>query len=155
MRNGSLWSDKVFKKEVNFHKFDLKTSELDFEVSKFSIWKHTATCDKGVFSFIIILQLRRPIELKFSPACYLMHCWETLLSEKTGLWQVPIVSNVFNVNLLFCFGFCTIFKSFILLCTICGKLSTGNKFKLNLNKSLIKNKTNNQTECPWPSFTSC
>ena len=30
-------------------------------------------CDKGVFSFINIPQLQRPIELKFSQVCYFMH----------------------------------------------------------------------------------
>ena len=57
------WSNVVFEKEVIFHKFDFETSELDFEVSKSSIWKHTTSC---VFSFIIISQLRRPIEVKRS-----------------------------------------------------------------------------------------
>ena len=66
MRNGSLWSNIVFEKEAILHEFDFETSDLEFEVSKSSIWKHTTSCDKGVFSFIIISQLRRPIELKFS-----------------------------------------------------------------------------------------
>ena len=66
MGRGSLWSDVVFEKEVIFQEFDFTTSELDFEVSKSSIWKHTTLCDKGVFSFIGISQLRWPIELKFS-----------------------------------------------------------------------------------------
>ena len=73
VRNSSLWSNVVFKKEVIFHEFDFETSDLEFEVSKSSIWKHTTSCDKGVFSFIIISQLRRPIELKFSQVCYFMH----------------------------------------------------------------------------------
>ena len=58
VRNGSLWSDVIFKKEVIFHEFDFKTSELDFVVSKSSMWKPTTLCDEGVFSFIIISQLR-------------------------------------------------------------------------------------------------
>ena len=37
VRNGSLRSNVVFKKEVIFHEFDFKTSELDVEVSKSSI----------------------------------------------------------------------------------------------------------------------
>ena len=56
MRNGSLWSNEVFKKEVIFNELDFETLELDFEVS--SIWKHTTLCDKGDFSFIIISQFR-------------------------------------------------------------------------------------------------
>ena len=61
MRNSSLWSNIVFEIEVIFQEFDFKTSELDFEVLKSSIWKHTTSCDKGVFSFIILLQLKQPI----------------------------------------------------------------------------------------------
>ena len=53
VRNGSLWINMVFEKEVIFHKFDFKTSELDFEVSKSSISEHTTLCDNCVFSFII------------------------------------------------------------------------------------------------------
>ena len=51
VRNGSLWSDVVFEKEVIFHEFDFETSSLEFEVTKSSIWKHTTSCDKGVFVF--------------------------------------------------------------------------------------------------------
>ena len=53
-------------------------------------------CDKGVFSSIILSQLRRPAELKFSQVCYFMHFSRS--SEKTGLWQLPIVSSVFTLN---------------------------------------------------------
>ena len=53
-------SEVVDKKEVIFHKFDFETSELDFEVSKASIWKHTTLCDKGVFSFIATLTTNWP-----------------------------------------------------------------------------------------------
>ena len=62
-----------FYKEVIYHKFDYEIAKLDFEVSKSSIWKHTASCDNGVFSFIIISQLRQPMELKFSQVCYFMY----------------------------------------------------------------------------------
>ena len=41
VRNGSLWSDVVFEKEVIFHEFDFKTSDLEFGDSKSSICKHT------------------------------------------------------------------------------------------------------------------
>ena len=74
----TLWEtapsiDIVFEKEVIFHEFDFETSSLELEVSKSNIWTHTDSCDKGVFYFIIISQLRRPIELKFSQVCYFMH----------------------------------------------------------------------------------
>ena len=91
MRNGSLWSRVVFEKEVIFHEFDSKTSRLEFEVSKSSIWTHTTPCDKGVFSFIIISQLRRSIELKFSQVCYLMHM---LKYTKWEDWSLTITNSV-------------------------------------------------------------
>ena len=51
VRNGSLWSDVVFEKEVIFHEFDFETSSLELEVLKSSIWKHKHSCDKGVIFF--------------------------------------------------------------------------------------------------------
>ena len=96
MRNSSLWSDAVFEKEVIFHQFDFETSSLEFEVSKASIRKHTTSCDKGVFSFIIILQtLADRLSSNFHRFVILCICWETP-SKKTGLWQLPIVSTVFK-----------------------------------------------------------
>ena len=96
MRNGSLWSNVVFEKGVIFHEFDFETSELD-EVSKSTcIWKHTTSCDKVFFFFNIISQLRRPLSSNFHRFVILWICWDTL-SEKTGLWQLPIVSTVFNM----------------------------------------------------------
>ena len=81
LMNKTLWEtapsevtyNLVSEKEVIFHEFGIETSDLEFPVLKSSIWKHTTSCDKGVFSFIIISQLRRPIELKFSQVCYFMH----------------------------------------------------------------------------------
>ena len=88
---------EVFEKELILHEFDFETSDLEIEVSKSSIWKHTTSCDKGVFSFIIISQLRRPIELIFSQVVYFKCiCWDTS-SEKTGLWQLPVVFSVFKM----------------------------------------------------------
>ena len=55
VRNGSLWSEVVFEKEVVFHQFDFEALDLEFEISKSSICKHTTSCDKGVFVFILIL----------------------------------------------------------------------------------------------------
>ena len=100
MRNGSLWStcNVVFETEVNFHEFDFETSELDFEVSKSSIWKHTTGC--FFFYYYYISQLRRPIELKFSQVCHFVHTvYSDTPSEKSGLWQLPIVSSAFNEHL--------------------------------------------------------
>ena len=107
MRNGSIWSNVVFEKEAIFHEFDFETTDLEFEVSKASIWTHTSLCDNGVFYFIIISQFRRLIELKSSQILYIFCiCWDTA-GEKTGLWQLSIVSNIFklyNAVLVFCFN---------------------------------------------------
>ena len=62
VRNGSLWS--------NFQQIWFRDLKFRIEVSKSSIWKHTTSCDQGFFSFIVISQLRWPIELKFSQICY-------------------------------------------------------------------------------------
>ena len=70
VRKGSLWSNVVFEKEEIFHEFDFETSDLELEVSKSSKWKHTTSCDKVFFlSFIVISQLWRLVELKFSQVC--------------------------------------------------------------------------------------
>ena len=92
VRNGSLWSDIVFEKEVIFHEFDFETSNLEFEVSKSSIWKHTTSCDKGVFSFIIVSQLRRPIELNISQVGYFMYIM--LRYTKCEDWSLTITNSV-------------------------------------------------------------
>ena len=61
------------------------------------IWKHTHVCNKG-FSFIILLQIRQPIELKFSQACYFMHNvglkWENW--TLTILARCPVPLRVIN-----------------------------------------------------------
>ena len=80
VRNGSLWSNVVFEKEI------IETSELDFEHRKAHnfVWQ-------GCF-FLSFSQLRRPIGLKFSQACFVFIWWDTP-SEKSGRWQLPIVSS--------------------------------------------------------------
>ena len=84
------------KKKVIFHEFDFETSDSEFEVSKWSIWKHTTMCDNSVFSSIIISQLRPPIELKFPHVfIFFLICWDTA-SEKTSLWQLSKVSRIFK-----------------------------------------------------------
>ena len=95
VRNGSLWSGVVFEKEVIFHEFDFETSDLEFEVSKSSIWKHTTPCDKGDF---FLLLLSRNFDDRLSSNFHrfiLCICWDTP-SEETGLWQLSIVSSVFK-----------------------------------------------------------
>ena len=127
VRNGSLWSDIVFEKEVSVREFGFKTSDLEFEVSKSSIWKHTL-CDTVFFSSIIIWQLWRPIELKFSQVCYSMHFLRYIKWEDWS-WQLPIVSSVFRGNLVQ---------------LLHGKLYTS------LNKVLFKDVGKvNSVQCTW------
>ena len=101
MRNGYLWVNLVFEREVIFYEFDFETSDLEFEVSKSSIWEHTTSCDNGVFSFIIISQLRRPIELKFSQVCYVM---PLLRYTKWEYWSLTI-TNIKNTALSLSFPY--------------------------------------------------
>ena len=54
MRNSSLLSAIVFKKEVIFHEFDFETSDLELEVSKSTIYNFVT---RVFSSFIIISQL--------------------------------------------------------------------------------------------------
>ena len=95
MRNGSLRSDVVFEKEVIFHEFDFETSSLELEVSKSSIKKHTTLCDKGVFLSLLSRNFDDQLSSNFHRFVILCICWDTQ-SEKTGLWQLPKVSNVFK-----------------------------------------------------------
>ena len=53
-----IWSNVVFEKEVIFHEFDFETSDLEFEVSKSSIWTHTISCDKGNFHRLVLLHVK-------------------------------------------------------------------------------------------------
>ena len=91
MRNSSLWSSVCCRERSNFPRIwfrDLRFRvwglEIEHPKAHNLVWPW---CDKGVFSFINISQLRRPKELKFSQVFYCMHT----PSEKTGLWQSPIV----------------------------------------------------------------
>ena len=84
-KNGSLWSDVVFEKEVISHSNIWIEFETSAEVSNSSILKEHTTCvTLGVFSSIILSQLRRPIEFKLTHVYYFMHL---LRCEKTCLWQ--------------------------------------------------------------------
>ena len=92
VRTGSLWSSVVFEKEVIFHEFDFKTSELDFHFSKSSIWKHTTFVSR---MFFFHYSLAASTSSNFHRFVILCICCDTP-SEKTGLWQLPIVSSVFK-----------------------------------------------------------
>ena len=96
MRNGSLWSNEVFEViSTQIFEFNFETSELDFEVPKSSIWKHTTSCEKRACFFFFHYYLATLTTFyRFVILCI---CWDTP-SEKTGLWQLPIVSSVFKMN---------------------------------------------------------
>ena len=85
MRNGSLWSNVVFDE------FDFETSDLEFEVANSSIWKHTTSCNKGVFW----------AQLSSNFQGFVILClWWDPSSEQTGLWQLPTVPSVFKCDLI-------------------------------------------------------
>ena len=102
MRNGSFWGNVVFEKEVIFHS---NNKRLQAWRLLQCIWKHTNLCDKGVFSFIILLQLWWPIEHKFSQVCYFMHMLEVrrLVFDKYQRCPVPLMTIVscFLPNIFF------------------------------------------------------
>ena len=79
-KNGSLWSNIVFEKEVTSHS---NNKILQARSLLLGIWKHITLCNKCVF----LLQLRWPIESKFSQIGYLI-CRDTPI-ENSGLWQLP------------------------------------------------------------------
>ena len=94
VRNGSLWSYIVFAKEVFFHEFDFENSELDFEVSRSSIWKHTTSCDNVFFLSLLSRNFDDQLKSNFHRFVILYIGWDTP-SEETGLWQLLKVSSVF------------------------------------------------------------
>ena len=96
MRNGSLWSDVVFEKEVVFREFDFETSSLELEVSKSSIMKsHNFVWEGCFFLSYISRNFDDQLSWNFHRFVISCICWDTA-SEITGLWQLPIVSNVFK-----------------------------------------------------------
>ena len=103
MRNGSLWSNVDFQREVIFHEFDLKTSELDFEVSNSSIWKHTLRVKRVFFLLLLSRNFDDKLSSNFHRCVILCIFWDTP-REKTGHWQLPIVFNPkeFLIVLLYC-----------------------------------------------------
>ena len=102
MRNSSLWNNVVFEKEVIFHEVDFETSDLELEVSKSTIWTHTTSCDKGVF-FLSLLSRKFDDRLSSNFHRFvrpiLCICLDTP-TLKASLWQLPIVSTVFNIAVL-------------------------------------------------------
>ena len=86
VRNGSLWSNVNWFLDLRFWNWDLEIKHL--KAHNFA-WQ-------GCFSVIIISQLRRPIlSSNFHRFVIVCLCWDTL-SERNGLWQLPIVSSVFK-----------------------------------------------------------
>ena len=92
----SFWSDIVFEKEVIFLEFDFETSELVFEVLKSSICKAHKFVWRGCF-FLPLLShnFNDQLSSNFHRFVILCICWDTA-SEKTGLWQLPIVASGFK-----------------------------------------------------------
>ena len=93
-----------------------------------------------IFSFIVISQLWRPIELKFSQVCYFMH----MRSEKTGLRQLPKVSTVFKCN----FTWFLLTMSAIQALKIMILLSLRKKFK---GKRRVRTWDGTFTQHFWPA----
>ena len=96
MRNGSLWNNVVFEKEVIFHDFDFETSDLEFWGLETKHLKAHKFVWLGFFFFIIISQLRRLIELKFSQVCYF-----TYMLRYTNLWEDWSLTNTNSVHSVF------------------------------------------------------
>ena len=74
MRSGSLW--RMYCNFLERSNFSLKYLNWVQDLSWVLEFKHLKAhnfCNTGVFSSIIISQLIRPIEFKFSQVCYFMH----------------------------------------------------------------------------------
>ena len=73
MRNGSLWSDIVFEKDVIFYEFDFDVTRVCF------LPLVSRNFDDSSFHRLVILCI----------------CWDTP-TAKSSLWQLPIVSTAFK-----------------------------------------------------------
>ena len=92
---------RSFQERSNFPRIGFRDLRIRLEVGKTSIWKHTTSCDRGVFSFMVISQVWRPIELKFSQVCcYFMHMLRYTKLEDWSL-TITIVSSAFNTHFIF------------------------------------------------------
>ena len=94
MRNGSLWRNLVFEKEVISH--SKSEGKKRKKLQAFSASKSTHfvehLCNKGIFfSCIILLQLRWPNESKFSQIYYFKHIG--IHQVRIRLWQLPKISH--------------------------------------------------------------
>ena len=99
MRNGCLWSDVVFEKEVISREFDFKTSYLEFWGLEIKHLKAHDFVWQGCFFLHFYLATSNTDWAQISQVCYFMHCQDTP-SKKTSLWQLPIVSCVFKKQLI-------------------------------------------------------
>ena len=92
MGNGSLWSNVVFSKGGHF-------SGIWFRDLIFRIWdleiKHL-NAHNFVWQFFFFFHYYLATFSDFHRFVILCICWDAA-SEKTGLWQLPVVSRVFNV----------------------------------------------------------
>ena len=100
MRNGSLWSDIVFENEVIFHEFDFETLQIKNLRSRNQASESTQLRVTRVFFLSLISRnFDDQLSSNFHRFTILCICWHTL-SEKTGLWQLPIVSRVFKSQVM-------------------------------------------------------
>ena len=92
MRNGSL-----FRERSNFTRIWLKTSDLEIKVSKSinHLKAHNFVWQWCFFLLLLSCNLDDHLRLNFYRCDILCICWDTP-SEKTGLWQLPIVSSAFK-----------------------------------------------------------
>ena len=95
VQKGSLWSNIVFEKEVISHS---TIKRLKAWSPLLEIWKLTNLCNKSVFSFIILSQLRWPIESTFSQICYFMHMWDTNVHYYYYLVLIKLLCLTVNVR---------------------------------------------------------
>ena len=113
MRNNSHWSEVVFEIDIYFStktfEFYLETLELDFEVSKSSIWSTQLRVTRVLFLSLLSLNFDDELSSNFHRLVILCICWDTP-SETTCLWQLPIVSTVqclwliWAINCIICQG---------------------------------------------------
>ena len=103
MSNGELLisikhcEKRVFEREVISHQNNKTSIQKPF----IPIWKHPNLYNKGVFDFILFLQLQLPIEPNFSQACYFMHTLGYTKWEDWSLIEVKFASGIKNINCWF------------------------------------------------------
>ena len=101
MRNGSLWSEVVFEKEVIFREFDFEISDLDFWGLEIKHLKAYNFVWQGFF-FLSLLSSNFDDQFSSNFHRFVILCtWWDTPSEKTGFWQLPIVSTVFKSSIAY------------------------------------------------------